>query len=80
MGVHAEASKLIVEHVLDETFYVVDLGNVLRMYKVMPPRQWRIVWAIACCMLHTACTPPALHSSSAPVPILAQTRISSVSV
>lgn len=36
MGMHAEACKNISRHAeLDETFYIVDLGNVLRMYKVM---------------------------------------------
>lgn len=64
MGVHAEASKLIVEHGLDdETFYVVDLGNVLRMYKVMPPRQWRTLMLAGKCMLHAACP---LHSAGPP--------------
>jgi hypothetical protein len=30
-----KACKEIVAHGLDDTFYVVDLANVLRMYKVM---------------------------------------------
>lgn len=61
MGVHAEASKLIVEHGVDETFYVVDLGNVLRMYKVMPPRHF---WTLGGnCMLHAAYR---LHSAGPP--------------
>lgn len=34
MGIHAEACKHIEQLRLDDTFYIVDLGNVLRMYKV----------------------------------------------
>lgn len=62
MGMHAEACKNISRHAeLDETFYIVDLGNVLRMYKVMtvPP---------LCCAKRfsglgftTASAPPPLH-------------------
>lgn len=39
---HAEACKNIERHQLEETFYIVDLGNVLRMYKVMdePCSRW----------------------------------------
>jgi len=38
-GIHALASKYISEHKLDDTFYIVDLGNVLRMFKArcIPP-------------------------------------------
>ena len=34
LGVQAVANKHIEKHGLEDTFYVVDLGNVLRMYKV----------------------------------------------
>lgn len=30
-----KACREISNHSLDDTFYIVDLGNVLRMYKVM---------------------------------------------
>ena len=40
LGMHAEACKNIQRHQLEgETFYIVDLGNVLRMYKVIPQRR-----------------------------------------
>ena len=35
LGIQAEACKQIVHRRLEDTFYVVDLGNVLRMYKVI---------------------------------------------
>ena len=34
MGMQLEACKHIVQQGLEDTFYVVDLGNVQRMYKV----------------------------------------------
>ena len=34
MSMEAEACKLIELHNLDDTFYMIDLGNVLRMFKV----------------------------------------------
>jgi hypothetical protein len=33
------ASQLITQHQLDDTFYVVDLANVVRLFKV-----WELVW------------------------------------
>lgn len=33
-GIRAEALKYISERNMDDTFYVVDLANVLRMHKV----------------------------------------------
>ena len=33
----AKACKEIVTHGLDDTFYIVDLANTLRMYKVQRP-------------------------------------------
>ena len=35
-GVQVEALKWIEQHELEDTFYIVDLGNVQRMYKVQP--------------------------------------------
>lgn len=35
MGMKAEAMKHIVRHQAEDTFYIVDLGNVARMFKVM---------------------------------------------
>jgi hypothetical protein len=35
VGVQAEACKHIQQMGLEDTFYIVDLGNVQRMYKVM---------------------------------------------
>eukprot|EP00877_Chromochloris_zofingiensis_P000163 jgi/Chrzof1/10147/Cz04g30190.t1 len=32
-GIKAEAAKYIVQHSLDDTFYVIDLANVVRMHK-----------------------------------------------
>lgn len=41
---HAEACKNIQRHQLEgETFYIVDLGNVLRMYKVIPQSARRVL-------------------------------------
>jgi ornithine decarboxylase len=33
-GVKGVASKLIEQHQLDDTFYIVDLANVVRLFKV----------------------------------------------
>lgn len=33
-GIKAMASKMITQHQLDDTFYIVDLANVVRLYKV----------------------------------------------
>lgn len=33
-GIKATASQLIAAHELDDTFYVLDLANVVRLYKV----------------------------------------------
>lgn len=33
-GIKATASQLIAAHELDDTFYVMDLANVVRLYKV----------------------------------------------
>ena len=41
MGMQLEACKHIVQQGLEDTFYVVDLGNVQRMYKVRTLRSWR---------------------------------------
>ncbi|GAX73775.1 hypothetical protein CEUSTIGMA_g1226.t1 [Chlamydomonas eustigma] len=38
VGVQAEACKHIQQLGLEDTFYVVDLGNVQRMYKALPAR------------------------------------------
>lgn len=41
-GVKGVASQLITQHQLDDTFYVVDLANVVRLFKVWG--QWVWVW------------------------------------
>jgi ornithine decarboxylase len=33
-GVKSVATKLIEQHQLDDTFYIVDLANVVRLFKV----------------------------------------------
>lgn len=43
LGMHAKAAELIAQRKLDDTFYIVDLGNVLRMLKVnipVPGEKW----------------------------------------
>jgi hypothetical protein len=35
------ASQLITQHQLDDTFYVVDLANVVRLFKV-----WGLEWGV----------------------------------
>ncbi len=37
MALAEEAAQMIIEHKLDDTFYMIDLGNVTRMYKVCDP-------------------------------------------
>lgn len=34
MGMHSEAAKLIAQNQLDDTFFIIDLGNVMRMLQV----------------------------------------------
>jgi hypothetical protein len=36
-GLKQEASELITKHKLDDTFYIIDLANVVRLYKVRCP-------------------------------------------
>ena len=41
-GLKHEASELITKNKLDDTFYIVDLANVVRLYKV---RVWQAAQA-----------------------------------
>jgi hypothetical protein len=41
-GVKSVASQLITQHQLDDTFYVVDLANVVRLFKV-----WECVYSVS---------------------------------
>lgn len=50
-AIHVEACKQIEQNDLEDTFYIVDLGNVLRMYKVMifdqgTGRDWEGTYAL----------------------------------
>lgn len=49
-AIYAEASKRIAKHRLEDTFYIVDLGNVLRMYKAWKAAMPRITpfYAVKC--------------------------------
>eukprot|EP00798_Chlamydomonas_sp_ICE-L_P029191 gene29191-31091_t len=49
-SIQKEASKLIEKHDLDDTFYLIDLGNVLRMFKAWRAAMPRIVpfYAVKC--------------------------------
>ncbi|KAF6266515.1 hypothetical protein COO60DRAFT_1897 [Scenedesmus sp. NREL 46B-D3] len=44
-GVKGVASQLITQHQLDDTFYVVDLANVVRLFKVWGCLRLSMVWA-----------------------------------
>jgi len=50
VGIAAEATKYIREHKLDETFYVVDLANVHRMFKAWRAAMPRVMpyYAVKC--------------------------------
>ncbi len=58
----AKACKEIAGRNLDDTFYLVDLANVLRMFKVPGREHWAGLRARTRTCTHTACSSPCRHS------------------
>ena len=61
MGMQLEACKHIVQQGLEDTFYVVDLGNVQRMYKVRTLRGRKVWGVFTLAFAHNTVTDTALR-------------------